>query len=117
MIFVALPREADLLQREYDKRSKRRPSRTLANAAARRFMAPGERRNHDGEVASVVALAQQGRFPPAMYPVAAAIGFGPEELMRLPPGVAAGVAEAQETTARAKPKLRRNLVSRQTGSE
>ena len=97
-----------MLQLQYEKRSKRKPSRTLAAAAGRRFLAPARRRNHDQEVEGIVALAQEGRFGPALYPVAAAVGFGPEDLMRLPADVAAGVAEAQEAMAEAKPKLRRN---------
>jgi hypothetical protein len=103
--------EADLLQTGYEKRAKRKPSRTLAAGAERRFLAPAKRRNRDQEVEGIVALAQQGRFAPPLYPVAAAVGFGPEDLMRLPPEAAAGVAEAQETMAAGPPKLRRNLMS------
>jgi hypothetical protein len=100
-----------LLQSGYEKRAKRRPSRTIAAGAERRFLAPGKRRDRDKQVERIVAVAQEGRFEPSLYPVAAAVGFGPEDLMRLPPEVAAGVAEAQETMRAGPPKLRRNLVS------
>jgi hypothetical protein len=104
-------READLLQVKYENRSKRKRSRTIAAGAERRFLSPDKRRDRDRKVERIVALAQEGRFAPSLYPVAAAIGFGPDDLLRLPPDVAAGVAEAQEALDCGPPKLRRNLMS------
>ena len=70
------------MQVEYGKRSKRKPGRALVAAAERRFLAPAKRRNRHKEVEEIVTLAQQGRFAPALYPVAAgeAIGWASAEV-------------------------------------
>src|ERR1700754_278462 len=82
-------------------RTRKTATRRIAtgHAAADPFRSPAGQRERDRGVARFIALAQQARTAPALYPVGAALRFRPEELMHLPVEIAAGVAEAQAQDA------------------
>jgi hypothetical protein len=80
-------------------------------ASAQPFLSPAERREHARQVNQIVKLAAEGKYPEALWPVAASVGFGPQDLKRLPVEVAAGIAEAQEKLTAKPARVGRNLAA------
>jgi hypothetical protein len=99
---------------KYEKRSGGSPRLATPlrdTASAQPFLSPAQRREHARQVDQIVKLAAEGRYPESLWPVAASVGFGPEDLKRLPVAVAAGVAEEQEKRAARRAPVGRNLAA------